>query len=77
VAQRTDLDHQADIDAIRHAEFDDAIENGLPVFVAGKVVIRDEEAVNAFSPILPDDQLDIVRRAPPRFLPLDIDDGAE
>src|SRR6266852_4923771 len=77
VAQRVDLDHQTDFDALLRAQFDDAVEDGLPVLVAGEIVVGDEEAVNAFRPVLPDDVLDVVRRAASRFPSLHVDDGAE
>src|SRR6266404_9382801 len=77
VAQRIDLDHQTDADAPLRAQFDDAVKDGLPVLIAGEVVISDKEAMNAFRPVLPYDALDIVRRAPSRFSSLHVDDGAE
>ena len=77
VAQRVDLDHQIDADAVLRAQLDDAVEDGLPVLVAGEVVVGDEEAVNAFRPVLPNDVLDVVRRAASRFPSLHVDDGAE
>ncbi len=77
VAQRIDLDHQRDADAFFLLQLDDAVEDDLPVLVAREVVVGDEEAVNAFGPVLPDDVLDVVGRAAARFATLHVDDGAE
>ena len=77
VAQRIDLNHQADADTLFRPQSDDAVKDGLPVLVAGEVVIGDEEAVNPFRPVLPDDPLDVVGRAPSRFPSLHVNDGAE
>ena len=77
VAQRVDLDHQADANALLHAQLDDAVEDRFPISVAGEVVVGNEEAVNAFRPVLADNEFDVVRRAPPRFPSLHVDDGTE
>ena len=59
------------------AQLDDAVEDDLPILVAGEIVVGDEEAVDALRPVLAQDLLDIIRRAAPRLAPLHIDDGAE
>src|SRR5579862_2035132 len=77
VAQRVDLDQEAHIHAVFFTQFDDAVEDRLPVLVAGEIVVGDEEAVDAVRVILAQDALDVVGRAPARFAPLHVDDGAE
>ena len=77
VAQRVDLDQEAHVHAVFLAQFDDAVEDRLPVLVAGEIVVGNEEAVDAVVVVLAQDALDVVRRAPPRFPALHIDDGAE
>src|SRR5260370_27922653 len=52
-------------------------ENRLPILVAGKVVVRDEEAMDALGEIRAHDALAIIRRAVTRLAPLHVDDGAE
>jgi hypothetical protein len=64
-------------DAVLCAQVTAPVEDRLPVLVAGEVVVGDEEAVNAFRPILPDDVLDIVGRTASRFSSLHVDDCAE
>ena len=77
VTQRVDLDQETHVHAVVFAQFDDAVEDRLPVLVAGEIVVGDEEAVDAVLVVLAQDALDVVRRAPPRFPPLHVDDGAE
>ena len=38
------------LDAVFVAQLDDAVEDRLPVLVAGEVVVGDEEAVDALAP---------------------------
>ena len=77
VAERVDLDHQAERNLVDFAQLDQPIEDRLPLSVAGKIIVGEEEARNAFRPVLADDVLDVVGRARARFAALDIDDGAE
>src|SRR3984957_12039036 len=77
VAERVDLEKEPDPEAVLLPQFDQPIEDRLPVAVAGKIVIRDEEARNALRSIGAHDRLDVVRRPIARLAPLDIDDGAE
>ena len=70
------LNGEADVQSFL-AQCDQAIEQRLPITVAGKIVVSDEEAPNAFGNILANDALQIVWRAEPAFAPLHIDDRAE
>ena len=47
VAERVDLDGEADVDALAPAQLDQPVEEHLPVAVAGEIVVGDEEAVDA------------------------------
>jgi hypothetical protein len=77
MAKRVDLDDEFDIHPFAFAQHDEAVEDRFPILVAREIVVGDEEAVDALRGVAADDLLDIVRRAPPRFAALDIDDGAE
>ena len=77
VAQRIDLDDDADRHLLLFAQVDQAVEDRLPVLVAREIVVGDEEAAGALRDIGAHDLLDIVGRAPPRLAPLHVDDGAE
>jgi hypothetical protein len=70
VARRVDLDDQADIELLADAKLDQPVEDRLPVFVTGEIVVGDEEAVDALRDIAADDLLDVVGRAPPRLAAL-------
>src|SRR5207245_2529971 len=76
VAQRIDLDREADIQACL-AQGDHPIKQRLPVPVAGEIVVGDEEALDALRAIFPDDPLQIVRRAEPALAALHVDNCAE
>ncbi len=76
VAERVDLDGEADVDVVLFQR-DDAVEQNLPVAVAGEIVVGDEEPVDALSVIGADDLFEIVGRAEAALAPLHIDDGAE
>jgi hypothetical protein len=77
VAERIDLDHQAERNAVDFAQFDEPVEDRLPFSVAGEIIVGQEEAGNSFRPVFANDVLDVVGRARARFAALDIDDGAE
>ena len=64
-------------DAVALAQLDDAIEDHLPVLVAGEIVVGDEEPVEAMRQVLAQQLLDVVRRAAARLAALHVDDGAE
>ena len=59
------------------AQLDQAVEQRLPVAVAGEIVVGDEEALDALRDVLADDPLEIVGRAEPALAALHVDDGAE
>ena len=65
VAERIHLDDEADIELLDFAQVYQAVEDRLPVFVAGKIVVGDEETAHAFGVIEAHDLLDIGGRAPP------------
>ena len=77
MAQRVDLDEEAHIHAVFFAQLDDAVEDRLPVLVAGEVVVGDEETVDAVLEVLAQDALDVVGAAAAGFAALHVDDGAE
>ena len=61
VAQRVDLDHQAERDAVLLAQLDQAIEDRLPLLVAREIIVGDEELVDALRPVEAHQMLDVVR----------------
>src|SRR5262249_24398738 len=65
------------IEAVHLTQLDDAIVDRLPVPIAGKVVIGDEEAVDTLSPIEAYDLLDAVRGSMAGIASMHIDDGTE
>src|SRR6202453_2744023 len=76
VAERVDLDGEADVDAFL-LQLDHSVEQNFPVAVAGEIVVGDEEPVDALRVIGADDLFEIVGRAKAALAPLDVDDGAE
>src|SRR5262249_40319227 len=77
VTERVDLDGEADLGELALAQLDHAIEQRLPVAVAGEIVVGDEEAVDALGGVLADDVLEVVDRADAALAALHVDDGAE
>jgi hypothetical protein len=77
VAERVDLKQKPDPKTLVLAQFDQPVEDRLPVAVAGEIVVRDEEAGHALRGVGAHDRLDVVRGPIARLAPLDIDDGAE
>ena len=78
VAQRVDLDDHLDVRCpSRFAQLDDAVEDRLPVLVAGEIVVGDEKPVEALREMRAQQMLDVVRRAAARLAALHVDDGAE
>jgi hypothetical protein len=59
------LDDEADIELLGLAQVYQAVEDPLPVLVAGKIVVGDEETAHAFGVIEAHDLLDIGGRAVP------------
>ena len=62
VAQRVDLDHQADRNPINLPKPDEAIEDRLPLPVARKIIVGDEELVDALRPVEAQQMFDVVGR---------------
>ncbi len=60
VAQRVDLDRKADLRKVAVAQLDQAIEQHLPIAVAGEIVVGDEEPLDALRIVLAHDPLQIV-----------------
>ena len=77
VAERVDLQQEPDLEALDFAQFDQAVEDRLPIAVAGEIVVGDEEARDALSGVGAHDRLDVVGGSIARLPPLDVDDGAE
>ena len=77
VAERVDLDHQAERDAVTLLELDQPVEDRLPLSVAREIIVGDEESVDALRPIEAHQALHIVGRAETRLAPLNVDDGTE
>jgi hypothetical protein len=51
MTQRIDLDREMGVNPLPFPQFDNAIEDRLPILVAGKIVVGDEEPVDALTPI--------------------------
>ena len=66
-----------DVHAVALAQLDDAVEDRLPVLVAGEIVVGDEEPVEAVAECCAEQVLDVVGRAAARLAALHVDDGAE
>src|SRR4029077_126913 len=77
VAERVDLEQKPDPEAVLLAQFDQAVEDRLPVAVAGEIVVGDEKAGDVLRGVGAHDRLDVVGGAIARLAPLDVDDGAE
>ena len=56
---------------------DEAVEDRLPVAVAGEIVVGDEKAGDALGGVGAHDRLDVVGGTVAGLAPLDVDDGAE
>ena len=46
VAERVDLDAEADVEAVLFAQLDDPVVDRFPILVAGEIVVGDEEAID-------------------------------
>ena len=77
VAKRIDLDHQTDWDAINLAKLDEAVEDRLPVPVAGKIIVGDEELVDPLRPIEAQQVFNVIGRTMARRAALHVDDRAK
>src|SRR5262249_17689384 len=63
--QSVSTDDEADIELLGLAQVYQAVEDPLPILVAGKIVVGDEETAHAFGVIEAHDLLDIGGRAVP------------
>ena len=77
MTQRVDLQQQANVEFVALAQFDQAVEDRLPIAVAGEIVVGDEEPGDALRGVGAHDGLDVVGRAVARFAALHVDDGAK
>ena len=77
VAERVDLQQEPDLEALLLAQFDQPIEDRLPVAVAGEIVVGDEEPRDPLRGIGAHDRFHVVGRAIARLAALHVDDGAE
>src|SRR6516165_10840177 len=77
VAKRVDLDHQAERNLALLPEFDQAIEDRLPLLVARKIDVGNEEFVDPLRPVETHEMLHVVGRAEARLAALYVDDRAE
>ncbi len=77
MAERIDLDDEANVEIFYLAHRHEAVEDRLPVLVAGEIVVGDEKGAQALRIVRPHDQFDVVGRAAARFAALHVDDGAE
>src|ERR1019366_2101198 len=77
VAESVDLDGEADIHPLADPHLDHAVEQRLPILVAGEIIVGDEKTLDPFRVILPHDMFQIVGRADAALAPLHVDDGAE
>jgi hypothetical protein len=77
MAQGVHLDQEAYVQAVSPAPLNDSIEDGLPILVAGEVVVGDEKAIDPLRPVGAQDAFDVVGAAPAGLASLHVDDGAE
>ena len=77
VAQRVDLDHQSKRDSSVLAQRDQAVEDRFPIFVARKVIVGDEEFVDALRPVEAHQMLHVIGGTVARLAALHVDDRAE
>src|SRR5581483_10081080 len=77
VAHGVHLQDELDVEPLLFAHDDQAIEDRLPVLVAGEIVVGDEEPVDALGEVGAHDQLDVIGGTAAAFAALDVDDGAK
>jgi hypothetical protein len=63
MAQGIDLNHESERDCVSLAQQDEAVEDRLPFSVPRKVIVSDEEFMDALRPIEPYEMLDVIGRA--------------
>src|SRR5204863_9207855 len=77
VAQGVDLDGEVGLQPLLLAKLYEAVEEFLPVAVAGEIVVGDEEGLYSLGDILAHDLLEVVGGAEAALASLDVDDRAE
>ena len=77
VAKRINLDGEACCKALLLSHPYQPIEETFPILVAGKIIIRDHECLDALGQILADDLLKIISSSKATLATLDIDNGTE
>src|SRR6202044_3391965 len=77
VAKRVDLDHQSKRDSSVLTQLDQAVEDRFPILVARKIIVGDEEFVDALRPIEAHQMLHVIGGTIARFAALHVDDRAE
>ncbi len=77
VAHRVHLHDEVYLQVVAALEFDDAIEDRFPIFVAREIVVGDKETLDALRRVRANQMLDVVGAAIARFAPLHIYDRAE
>src|SRR5215467_13242796 len=77
VAKAVDLDHQAERNPALLPEFDQAIEDRLPLLVAREIVVGNEKFMDPLRPVETHEMLHVVGRAVARLAALYVDDRAE
>ena len=77
VAERVDLEQEPDLEALVLAQFDEPVEDRLPVAVAGEIIVGDEKPGHVLGGVGAHDRLDVIGGAVARLAPLHVDDGAE
>jgi hypothetical protein len=70
MAKCIDLDGKAKIPPLLFAKFNNPIEQGLPILVAGKIVVCDEEGVDALRDVCTDYGFDVIRAPSSRLAAL-------
>src|SRR4029078_3096079 len=76
VAQRVHLDGEADIQSLA-PKLDQAVDQLLPVAIRGKIVVGDEEALDALGDILAHEPFEIVSRSKSALATLHVDDSSK
>ena len=77
VAERIDLDGEIGLEPFLLVELYEAVEEALPVPVAGEIVVSDEEGLDPLRQVLADDPFEVVGGAEAALAALDVDDRAE
>src|ERR1700756_2774222 len=77
MAKGIDLDREAERPPFLLTKLYDAIEWGLPILVAGKIIVRDEESGDALRDVRADERFNVVCGPASRPATLHVDDCAE